>query len=248
VIELGHCDIGASEHCTMACVSCSHAAPVAPRWNMEPEELARDLAHVAPFLRFHRLQMVGGEPTLNKKLPELMRVARASGVCREVMVITNGQLLKRMPEEFWQELDTLQLSIYPTLDPTTPDFAKEKCREHGKPFYSTVFTDFHKQFRKVPNDGAHFATCHWKSDCYTIHRGHFYLCPQSAFFPKNFMGLPDNVDGLPLEGITEEKLNAFLHRTEPLNACRICCANEMKSAPWSESKNKDEWQAASTLK
>lgn len=192
--------------------------------------------------------MVGGEPTLHKQLPELMRVARASGIANEVMVITNGQLLPRMADDFWHELDSLQLSIYPRLSPDIPAFAKAKCAEFNKAFYSTVYDQFHQQIRATPNDGAHFRTCHWKSDCYSVHAGGFYLCPQSIFFPKNFMGLSDGVDGLPLDAITEDKFNAFLSRNEPLNACRVCCANEMKSKPWSEAKTRDEWITASTLK
>lgn len=214
---------------------------------MPAEMLAADLERLKTVVRFHRIQMVGGEPTLHKELPEMMRVARVSGIAHEVMVITNGQLLPRMGNDFWRELDTLQLSIYPKLSPEIPEFAKAKCAEFGKPFYSTVYTDFHQQLRKEPNDGSHFKTCHWKSDCYTVHAGSFYLCPQSVFFPKNFMGLPDGVDGLPLDGITDDKFSAFLNRTEPLNACRICMANEMKSKPWSESKRED-WREASTLK
>lgn len=213
---------------------------------MTPEELAADLAAIKPFVRFHRLQMVGGEPLLHKRLPEMMRVARASGVGREIMVITNGQLLHRQEEDFWRELDTLQLSIYPKLAPDVPPFAAGMCKQFGKAFFSTTYTEFHQQFRATPSDGSNFTHCHWKSDCWTLHRGHFYLCPQSAFFPKNFMGLADNVDGLPLADLTEEKLQAFISRTEPLNACRICMANEMKTKPWAEAKTKEEWLEQST--
>jgi hypothetical protein len=176
-----------------------------------------------------------------------MRVARASGIANEVMVISNGKLLKRMPDEFWREMDSLQLSIYPALPMDIPAYAAAKCAEFGKAFASTLYTEFHQQLRSPPNDGSHFASCHWKSDCYTVHRGRFLLCPQSTFFPQNFMGLPEGVDGLSLEGITDESFAAFLNRKEPLNACRICMANEMKTKPWAEARGREEWIAGSTL-
>ncbi len=248
VKNLGHLDVNVAAGCNVACASCSHAAPVNAHWFMPPEVLAADLARLKTVVHFQRIQMVGGEPTLHKNLPEMMRVARASGIANEVMVITNGRLLKRMPDEFWQELDTLQLSIYPNLAADIPEFARAKCAEFKKPFYSTVYTDFHQQLRAEPNDGAHFETCHWRRDCYSVHAGRFHLCPQSIFFPKNFMGLPEGVDGLDLEGITQEKFDAFLERKEPLSACRICCANEMRSKPWAEAKGREEWIAGSTLK
>lgn len=240
MIDLGHLDVNVASGCNFGCVSCSHAAPANAHEFMSPEVLARDLSNLKTVVHFQRIQMVGGEPTLHKELPEMMRVARASGIANEVMVITNGSLLKRMPDEFWQELDTLQLSIYPNLAPDIPEFAEQKCAEFGKPFYSTRYTEFHRQFRDNPNDGAHFKDCHWKSDCYSCHNGRFHLCPQSIFFPKNFMGLEEGVDGLSLEGITDESFAAFLERKEPLNACRICMANEMKPRPWAEAK-RSEW-------
>lgn len=212
---------------------------------MTPEVLEKDLAGLKPFMHFKALQMVGGEPTLNKQLVDLIKVGRASGIADSVSVITNGSLLHRMSDDFWKEIDWLQLSIYPKLDPSVPEFAKAKCAEFSKPFFSTVFTDFYEQFRQPHNDGSHFATCHWRSSCWQIHRGHFGFCPQSLFFPKNYMGLSEFADALCIDGLTEEKLDAFLNRTEPLNSCKMCMANELKTRPWAEATGKDDWLARS---
>lgn len=214
---------------------------------MPPEILARDLAALKPIVHFKVIQLVGGEPTLHKNIVQMIEVARASGVGDSVCVITNGHLLPRMSDDFWKAVDWIQLSIYPRLDPKIIEYAKAKCAEFNKPFYSTVFTDFHQQLRATTSDGSNFTNCHWKTNCFTVHDGFFALCPQSLFFPKNFMGLDQFVDCLPLEGITEDKLQAFLDRKEPFNACRICAANEMRQKPWSETKDKAAWQAASTL-
>lgn len=246
MIELGHVDINCVTNCNLRCGNCSHAAPVNEPWSMTTEMLARDLGALRPIVHFHRLQMVGGEPTLHKNLVGLIEVARASGIAKDISVITNGKLLPRMTDDFWRAIDILQLSVYPVLDAAIVELAKAKCAEFGKPCYVTQFKEFHRQFRKTPNDGAHFRTCHWRKDCWSIHDSHFALCPQSLFFPKNFMGLDQFVDCLPLEGITEEKFSAFINRTEPLNACRICMANEMKSKPWGEAK-REFWKEASTL-
>lgn len=245
MIHLPHCDLSASLGCQKRCVDCSHMSPALKPWFLTPERLAKDLASVKDIVHFKTLQMVGGEPTLNKRLVECIHVARASGVGDAVSVITNGELLPRLADDFWQAIDYLQLSIYPTLDAGVIDYAKAKCAEFSKPFYSTVFTEFHQQFRSPPNDGAHFSTCHWKSDCYQIHDGHFALCPQSLFMPKTFMGFGDFVDALPLEGLTADKFTAFLDRTTPLNACRICMANEMKPKPWAEAEGRAEWHVKS---
>lgn len=242
MITLGHCDLNIATHCNNRCVACSHASAFMDRWFMSPEVLARDLAMVKPFLQFRRLQIVGGEPTLHKGVVEMINVAKESGVGESVSVITNGRLLTRMKDEFWQAIDLLQLSAYPTLPEATVEYAKQKCAEFGKPCYVSYFTEFIYQFRKVPSDGSNFSHCHWKHEnCFTIHDGHFALCPQSLFFPKEFMGLGQFVDCLPLAGATEETLQAFIDRKEPFNACRICAANQMRVGPWRETKTRDEW-------
>jgi hypothetical protein len=209
---------------------------------MTPEILERDLAGMKPLVHFKVLQMVGGEPTLNKNLVALINVARASGIADAISVITNGSLLPKMADDFWQAIDWLQLSIYPKLDPSIPALAKAKCEQFGRPFYSTTFTHFYKQFREVHNDGAHFETCHWRSSCWQIHAGHFALCPQSLFFPKTYLGLAEFTDALCIEGITEDSLAGFINRKEPLASCKMCMANELKSYPWREAKNREEWQ------
>lgn len=244
MITLGHCDLNLVLHCNMRCVNCSHAAPVADIWSMTLEMIARDLLALKPFLKLHSLNLVGGEPLLHKEIVEVMRLLKRIRIDESTTVITNGTLLPRMSDEFWRELEYLSISVYPGLNPECLELAREKQKKHRFGLGERVFTEFHRQFRKEPNDGAHFATCHWKSDCYTVHDGAFFLCPQSAFFPKRFMGLDEKVDGLPLLDVTEEKLAAFLNRTEPLNACRMCCANEMRPAPWQEAPRK-EWEQES---
>ncbi len=244
----GHLDCNLVLHCSQKCVSCSHASPFTTPFTMTTQMLARDLAAIKPFIHFKVLQMVGGEPTLHKNIVEMIRISKESGVGDSVSVITNGRHVQRMTPEFWDAIDWFQLSIYPTLPPENVEYAKQKCAEHNKPFYSTVFTEFHQQFRETPSDGSNFTHCHWKTNCFTLHDGHFYLCPQSAFFPKPFMGLEANVDGLCLDGLTEEKMKAFLNRKEPFNACRICAANEMKPKPWKEAKTKEEWIEQSILR
>lgn len=239
MIEIGHLDLNIVEHCNLSCVSCSHGSPAADVWSMSLESIERDLSALKPFLHCQSINVVGGEPTLHKRIVEILKIIKRIRMDVGTVVVTNGTLLHRMPEEFWKELEYLSISVYSALDKSNLVIAEEKQKQYGFGLGQREFTHFHRQFRKEPNDGSHFKDCHWKSDCYTVHEGHFYLCPQSAFFPKRFMGLAENTDGFPLEGATEEKLRAFTQRTEPLQTCRICIANEMKPAPWRESARKD---------
>ena len=241
MISIGHLDLNLTEHCNLSCLNCSHASPYSTPRFMSLEIIERDLAALKPFLKTHAINLVGGEPTLHKQIVEIMRLVKKIQIDVSTTFITNGTQLLRMQEDFWKELEYLSISIYPGLDPACIEKAKEMQRVYSFGMGLRESNEFHRQFRKEPNDGSHFASCHWKSDCYTVHEGFFYLCPQAAFFPSRFMGLQDGVDGLSLDGITEEKLAAYMHRTEPFNACRICIANEMYCAPWRQSSKRSEW-------
>ena len=234
-----HLDLNVVSHCNFACTNCSHASPIQPKWEMSLGEILRDLTALKAVFRCTNLNLVGGEPTLHPQLIEIMRLVKEIRIDDQTHVITNGSRLPYMPEEFWQELEFIKVSIYPKLDKSIPDLVRKKSEQYGFGHEMTEFNEFYQQLEPIP-DGSSFHACKWKTDCYTVHKGHFYLCPQSTFFPKSILGLPENVDGLPLEGITEEKLRAFMDRTEPLNACRTC-RGYTKLVPWTESRGREKW-------
>lgn len=245
LIEIIHLDLNIVEHCNFHCTACSHASPLHKPWSMGLEEAEQDILALKPFLKVRNVNIVGGEPTLHPQLVEIMRLLKRIRLDEATHVITNGSLLPRMTEEFWKELEFLKVSIYGRLDPAIPLMVEEKSKELGFGIEMTEFKEFFLQLEAIP-DGSSFHDCPWKTDCYTVHRGYFYLCPQTTFFPGTLMGLPKHVDGLPLKGLTEDKLHDFMHRTEPFNACRTC-RGYTKKVPWSETKGREEWVKNSQL-
>lgn len=256
MINLEHCDINAVEHCNLRCAACSHVAPFSKAWFLSTDDLRRDLASIKDVLHFKQGCFVGGEPTLHPCLSDLLDVARVSGVFDELVVITNGRLIKKLEMDFWSALRTesnvsgaLRLSVYPNLDPALAQYAEKMCETHNVRFESISYSEFYKQLKRVPDDGVDtFKNCHWKSNCFTIHQGKFYLCPQSVFFPKLFGELVPGADGIALNGLSEDALNAFLNRKDPLAACQHCCGGHNETIPWKESRNRAEWVDDSTLK
>ena len=210
--------------------------------------MAIDLDAIKPFLHYDYLAIVGGEPLLSPNIPEFIQLAMASGVVDDVMVITNGTLLPKQADRFWESLKALRISIYPILDRAIIALAQEKSEKHGFRLELMECTEFYKQFKQVPDDGMEvFQNCTWKDTCHTIHDGRYYRCPQSVFFHKVFSQLNEGEDGLELTGLTDEKLSAFLDRTEPLKACSVCCGGHSETVPWREAKTKKEWMEGSTV-
>lgn len=239
MIEIVHLDANIAEHCNFSCTACSHLSPLHKAWFMEVDDLERDLMALKPILSVRNLNLVGGEPLLHPGLIDFMKMAKRVRIDKQAHVITNGSHLGRMPEEFWKELEFLKISVYARLSNALLELAKAKSREYGFGLEATEFKNFYLQLTP-PSDGSSFHSCPWKNDCYTVHKGHFTLCPQSTFFPRTLMNLPEHTDGLPLDGITEEALSSFINRKEPLKSCTICTGSRAKSIPWKESK-RDQW-------
>lgn len=261
MIKLGNLESNLARHCNLACTSCNHGSAVAPRWFMTPQSMANDLkllGRVAHF-SFHCLQ--GGEPLLNPDFLEFMDVQAQSGIADNYGMLTNGVLLDRMPEEFWLKAKRMnyeiRVSVYPALKTETLQFARAKAKELDLNFRpSNEFESFLKMFHDNPNGGAEvWKICPWKR-CWTVHEGYFFNCPQAAFLPQQFpekfphvlnpylAGVPD---GVRLEDLTEEKLRWMMSHEEPLLACANCTGGTNVRIPWSQTRKREEWLAASTV-
>lgn len=251
MIQLIHCDLNICGHCQLKCAACSHFSPFSKPWFMSPESMAHDLSVLKPIVHFEFLGLLGGEPLLHHNLTTCIEVARDSGVSDAVMVITNGRLIPKMPPIFWSTLASakgkLRLSIYPGLPDDTINIAHDQCVTYGVEFLPIEYSEFYLQLKPNPDDGVEtFNKCEWRKDCFTVHEGFFYLCPQSVFMNKMVQDLIPTEDGLSLTDLTEEKLSSFLNRTEPLKACAHCCGGHNETIPWHEAKNKEQWIKEST--
>lgn len=248
MIELDHLDCNITLACNKTCVSCSHASPfMKPAYWMKPSTLKRDLESLGKAAHFQTAFCVGGEPTLHPDLISFLDVLTESGISDEVGVISNGAKLQKLGDDFYSKLDVLRWSIYGEKDLALEAFLLSQAEQHGFRLDAWAYPEFYAQLKKVPDDGVEsFKTCEWRTNCFTVHEGVFGLCPQSLFFPPRFLG-HESTDGLSLTDLTEENLTAFLNRSHPFEACKICCANEKRAFPWTEAKSRQDWLTNSTL-
>jgi hypothetical protein len=215
---------------------------------MTPEVLKRDLGVMKNHLRTKLLFVQGGEPLMSPHVVELLRLCLESGIAKQCGILSNGKLLKQQGDDLWALLRDghceLRLSCYPDLAPDIVPWIEAKAREWNFFVRPQQIGSFKPLFLK--NDGSTYYGCPWNR-CLTIHEGFFYLCPLTTFFPKQFMGLPEHIDGIPIDGMTDEILDTFLHRTHPLETCKICAGGRGQDIPWKQNKSKEEWEAEAGL-
>ncbi|MBI3099073.1 MAG: radical SAM protein [Planctomycetes bacterium] len=226
-------EVHVTDHCNLRCRECCTLSPFLPPRFVDPDGLRDDLALAARALRPEFLKLSGGEPLLHPRIVDCIGIAKASGLARTVSVTTNGLLLHEMPEAFWEGLDHLTLSLYPSarLAEVRLAEAEEKAVRHGVELRIKRQDEFERMTLEAPREDegmTHqiYEECWMKRRCHMLRGGVFYVCTRPPSFDTYF-GHGERfaaTDGVRLHagpGLMRELL-WYLGRGEPLAACRHC--------------------------
>jgi hypothetical protein len=214
--------------------------------------LREDLLRLGQVAEIGKLSLLGGEPTLHPDIDEMIAMCRSTNVATVVSLITNGQLLGRMSQRFWQTIRKIELDVYPgKLSGAQIVYVQNKCRENRVDLKIVPIGKFCKCLRSGKDETPEhmqqrFDNCPTGHLCVCVDYGFVYRCPQASIWPA--LLLPDQsptVDGLSLDGITVEKLKAYLESRTPLKSCARCSVNEA-FFDWHES-TREKWIEESTL-
>jgi hypothetical protein len=242
-------EINAVLNCNMRCRSCSHLAPLFHREMIDPTRTYEMLAKLGRCYHASYTKILGGEPLLHPGILDVIEAARASNVSDTILVCTNGTLLHRAPPAFWQAVDQVEVSVYPSRAPSGEQIARfrDLARANGVDLTVNYYDHFRIAYSEVGTDSAAlvrdiFATCKlahlWWS--HTAHDGWLYLCPQSVFLPRQLAGrgwdaAVDAVEITDGPGFLDA-LFALCTRVTPLRACRHCLGSVGLLHPHAETR------------
>ena len=243
------------DQCNLACRDCNHISPIAKNRFTNPETLHRDFSILAKVYQPQLVQLLGGEPLLHPDIVTVIKAVRASGISDRVMVVSNGLLLPRMRDEFWENLDDLEISIYPDskLDQKLIENFQAKATEHEVRLEVYYYKEFRRGFSIPGTQNQALVERIYRSckavhvwGCHSLYEGYIYKCPQSTFIPR-MLGLAKEKhtrDGLELRDAPDfrDELYAFLTSPEPLQACRNCLATAGSMRPHTQVRPRD-WLA-----
>jgi len=231
-----------ADTCNLRCNNCTTSSPFMSDANLPClDSFVESLSFLSPVARCYELRFLGGEALLNINICSFMRAARQSGIFRNIRVITNGLLLPRMSEEFWQLADIVRISVYPA---TTNIFSEAKL-ESLKATASRhqtrleVIRDTHfmkatsdKRIEGVSAVQRIFSTCgeaHGWS-CHLLYRNRLYRCSRVHTLDRYLSKIGvehenfTDQDGLVIDGRANlfSDLKNYLKSSEPLKACSFC--------------------------
>jgi hypothetical protein len=238
------------EGCNYGCRECSHFSPHLRAKRADLETFEVDLRALGDVYRVRRFRFVGGEPLLHRDILDFVRALRASGVTREIEVVTNGSLLPRASDDLFREIDSLSVSWYPDPRCTAEvvDQAADRCRRFGTRLKVRRIDRFRMMQLDVPIDDPRlradiFATCEIAHSwyCQTFYEGWFYLCSRPLFTDawleqRGIAGLEARrVDGIPIhEPDLLPRLTAYLGRDRALRSCEHCLGTVGRSIEWGQ--------------
>lgn len=248
------CQTELVSHCNLSCRDCNHLSPLARKGYADPATLHRDFSILAKVYRPLLVYLTGGEPLLHPDIVTAITAVRASGISDRMRVLTNGLLLPRMKDAFWESIDDLEISIYPDspIDPTALQRYKDKAKAFGVRLEVYYFTDFRLSFSLPGTQNRALVKRIYRAcksvhvwGCHYVHDGHVYKCPQSAFLPRMLVGSEavNTHDALKLRDAPDfrEELYAYLTSPEPLQACNHCLATAGMRRPHVQTRP-TEWR------
>ncbi|MDR0629444.1 MAG: radical SAM protein [Treponema sp.] len=252
-------DIPAVEHCNLRCKCCTTFGPLAKECFLDVESYRNDMERLA-LLTDNQLESVcfiGGEPLLHPRLLEMFDIARAFFPAAELSFMTNGVLLFKMGNDFWENCRKnnvcISLSRYPIkLDIDT--LRKTAELNNVKFDYVGGSNTPIKAMWKYPLDLAgrqplsrSFNICNQVNSCIRMKDGKIYPCNTiaciehfNAFFGENLEVTND--DSIEIRNVnTIHEIYEFLIKPKPF--CKYCNrAGIQFGIEWGVSKKEiNEW-------
>lgn len=254
-------EVHLAEHCNLNCKGCDHFSPIAEPKFADINVFERDFKRMSELFgdSVKSINLLGGEPLLNPRITEYIAIAREcfrNVQKTEIRVVTNGILLKTMPEYFWHQCQKYSIKVCITKYPIGLKY--DELFDIGTKNNVTVEfydpTDGEKELYRVPlklegnmDPKRNYYKCPSANVCCFLKNGRLYTCtlvPNIEHFNKYFgTNLPvSEEDSIDIYS-AKSKEEIFYFLSKPINFCRFCDTESKEyGIKWTQScKDIKEW-------
>jgi MoaA/NifB/PqqE/SkfB family radical SAM enzyme len=248
------------DHCNLNCKCCFACACIADEKYIAVDVFEKDCKRMYELAgnKVDLMILSGGEPLLHPEILKIFDIAGKYFGKSVIMLITNGILLEKQKDDFWENCRRNNVKVSVTRYPINIPLAKIKqtAKKHKVVLEYFVGTeiDIRKAMSKVPfnlaggeNPQKSFELCKKANTCIVLEEGKLYTCstiPAVKHFNKRFgVNLEvcdkDYVNIYRINSITE--IFEFLNK--PMPFCRYCnVKGTVNHIEWSVSKKEiTEW-------
>lgn len=252
-IKISHLEWHVTHYCNLTCQGCLHFSDYGHEGSTDYETLKDWYKKWSPRLAPNTIDILGGEPLLNKDILKIISLTREywdDPYLERLNLQSNGLLLDRFPDlpKVLKEANcSISLSqhsddpVYNKLFEKAKDTLKQWQEEYG--IETNVF-DFHSFWMKTyhgygndmepyedNNPEESWNNCPTGQDCFQIHEGSIYKCSPLAYLPmqKNKVNLSSKwnfyLTYTPLspDASDDEVLEFFSRKAEKY--CSMCPAS-----------------------
>lgn len=235
-----------TEHCNLKCTHCDHASSILPTKFADLESFARDIKELSTVLHAGEFKFLGGEPLLHPQLVDFLKIAKDTQIANRLILVTNGLLLHKAPDEIWELIDGMWISIYPGIKYRFDwDWVQRIADEYQIFVWRKETPELTERslIQEIENeelvrmifqncDLAHLESCH------TIYEGRYYICepavwmePRLALHGITFKNRESDSVAIHDNPNLYEDLDNLIRRQEPLEACRYCLGSWARRTP-----------------
>lgn len=249
------------DHCNLNCVWCEHFSSISKEYYVTLEDVANDFRRLARIKGVNEnkvnIYLLGGEPLLHPQVIQIMESVRSIFPNRDnvdIRLVTNGILLNRMPQLFWDSCANNRITLSVTKYPINVDYAAIEglAKKNGVQFeiFHVKITD---SMRTVPIDASgrssnqnSFENCPIAHRCCYLKGDKIYSCPRipninsyNQHYGFDLQVTKHDYIEL-LDTLSIDDVFSFLDT--PNEFCKYCDMEKMSSTPWStHKKSRNEW-------
>lgn len=251
-------EVDITAHCNLNCKCCSQFSCIADEEYINIKRMEQDFKRLGQLFdgTASRIYLIGGEPLLHPQIMKCMQIARKYFYKGKISIFTNGILLLKCGEDFWNVCRDNEISIIVTKYPLPIDYQKIVDKMFEEEIFFEFF-DTSEDFKFMCNlgldlDGQQniiksFANCGEANNCIKLKNGKLFTCTRPAsiykfnkFFGKNLeVSIEDYID-IYKANSREEVLQKL---ASPIPFCRYCNKfGERKAMEWGQTEKKiEEW-------
>ncbi|MDR2803173.1 MAG: radical SAM protein [Treponema sp.] len=260
-------DVHIAEQCNLSCSGCLHFSSLASNAFIDIEKYESDCKRISELSggEIDEIHILGGEPLLNPRIIDIMKMSRSYFPHGTIMIITNGILLKNQPDEFWDCCRTnnilIRISVYPINLDYTFIIDKAKAYRVQLEFTGKIISNGGKivaagnlRWLKLPidingmqNPRTSNALCGFSNSCFQLVEGKLYKCCRIAYikyFNKYFNVNLEVTEDDYIDIYKAKDMDEILDRLrKPAPFCRYCKLDTIYNAvEWVRSKKEiSEW-------
>lgn len=245
-------------HCNLNCAGCSHFSPLAEEEFPDFEESKRSFEHLGTLFggECEYIHLLGGEPLLNPQCEDYLHLARRCFPRGEIYLVTNGLLLPKQPDRFYETCREERIIIAVTRYPISLDYDAiwKRCDAFGVQHEIFGEEETKTHFKRLLLDPSgsqdmakNYRHCPYSNVCLFLYKGRLYPCGIGAhlrLFEQHFSAGLELKEADSVDIFSVRSGFDLLYRlSKPVPMCRYCRQDRwQEQAPWAHSKRQiSEW-------